>query len=351
MVPTRNRSIDFSSGQILGRRFPSLGLLILLLLGLLLSVNVLSAQGGGAGAAADTAAFPEVVARVSGQEIGKLELLTQAALIRARMRQGGQGELAKSKEFYGEILDGLIGEVLVFQHAKREGLGASQEEVAAKISQMTAQFPDAAAFDKALAEQGTNRQKLQRQLEQSLSVQGFIEREIASQIEIPEASIRSFYDENLDRMAVPERRRVRHILLRAARTASSDLRDDALIRAQTLRQRLAAGTDFAGLAKIHSEDEASKQKGGELGWIQQTGRRPEFESAVFDLQIDELSEAVETAAGYHIVQLLEIRAGKTPSLEEVSSRIEERLRSEIIQREVSSRVESLRQTAEVEILI
>ncbi len=331
-------------------RNSSLVLLFFLLLTTLASVQ--TPAFGQQAARVDPAAFPEVVARVNGRDIRKVELLTQAELMRAQIRRSGQGDPAGDPAFYREVLNGLIGEVLVYQFTQKENLGASGEEVEAKIKEMGGRFADAAAFDKALTEQGSSRDDLRRQLRETLSVQRFVDQEIAARVSVPEASQRSFYEENLGRIQVPERRRVRHILLRAPRNSSSELRDGALQRAQVLGERIAAGTDFAGLAKIHSEDEASKQEGGDLGWIERSGSRPEFEAAAFGLAATgDVSEVVETAAGYHLVQLLEVQAGKTPSFDEVRPQIEQRMKEQIIQQEIARRVETLRAEADIQILI
>ena len=97
---------------------------------------------------------------------------------------------------------------------------------------------------------------------------------------------------------------VRHILLRA-REGLSDA--EARERLRRLRERAASGTDFAELAKIHSED-ASASKGGDLGWVAAGDTVPEFERVMNALKDGQVSEPIQTPFGWHLVQVVERRS-------------------------------------------
>ncbi len=99
---------------------------------------------------------------------------------------------------------------------------------------------------------------------------------------------------------------VRHILLRTKDTLSDDEARERLMR---LRERIAAGADFAELAKVHSED-PSAAKGGDLGWLSTGDTVPEFERTVNALRNGEVSQPIQTPFGWHIVQVLERRSEK-----------------------------------------
>ena len=97
---------------------------------------------------------------------------------------------------------------------------------------------------------------------------------------------------------------VRHILLRAREGLTEA---EARQRLQGLRDRIASGTDFADLAKMHSED-ASASKGGDLGWIAAGDTVPEFERVMNALKDGEVSAPIQTPFGWHLVQVLERRS-------------------------------------------
>jgi len=72
-----------------------------------------------------------------------------------------------------------------------------------------------------------------------------------------------------------------------------------------LRRRVVDGENFATLAILYSEDPGSAAKGGEIGFFGRGELYPEYEASAFKLKEGEISEIVETKAGYHIIQLIE----------------------------------------------
>jgi peptidyl-prolyl cis-trans isomerase SurA len=72
-----------------------------------------------------------------------------------------------------------------------------------------------------------------------------------------------------------------------------------------LRRRIMAGENFATMAILYSEDPGSAAKGGEIGFFGRGELYPEYEAVAFKLEVGEISEIVETKAGFHIIQLIE----------------------------------------------
>ncbi len=82
-------------------------------------------------------------------------------------------------------------------------------------------------------------------------------------------------------------------------------RQKALDQITNLRnQALQDSVDFAILAEVHSDDPGSGRQGGDLGWTTRGKFVPEFEAAAYNLEINEISEPVESQFGFHIIQLL-----------------------------------------------
>jgi peptidyl-prolyl cis-trans isomerase SurA len=104
-----------------------------------------------------------------------------------------------------------------------------------------------------------------------------------------------------DQQTSIEQVHARHILLKP-----TEIQDDATVeqRLRTVRERILKGEDFAGLAKILSEDPGSAAEGGDLGWTGPGTFVPEFDKVLDGLAKDEISVPFRTQFGWHIVQLL-----------------------------------------------
>lgn len=78
-------------------------------------------------------------------------------------------------------------------------------------------------------------------------------------------------------------------------------------RLRTFRQRVLNGEKFATLAILYSEDPGSASKGGELGYYGRGELYPEFETAAFKMEPGQVSDVVETKAGFHIIEMIDRR--------------------------------------------
>src|SRR6204780_1745626 len=90
---------------------------------------------------------------------------------------------------------------------------------------------------------------------------------------------------------------VRHILMK-----TNELDDDATVREKLtkIRQRILNGEEFAGIASATSEDPGSAPDGGGLGWTGPGTFVPEFDKALADLKVNEISEPFKTRSGWKI---------------------------------------------------
>jgi peptidyl-prolyl cis-trans isomerase SurA len=101
--------------------------------------------------------------------------------------------------------------------------------------------------------------------------------------------------------SVVEQTHARHILMK-----TNELQDDATVRQKlsAIRDRiLNKGEDFAGLAKVSSEDPVTASDGGDLDWFN-PGNYPEIESMLTGLSDNDITQPFHTQDGWHIVQLL-----------------------------------------------
>ncbi|GGX99292.1 molecular chaperone SurA [Massilia dura] len=102
--------------------------------------------------------------------------------------------------------------------------------------------------------------------------------------------------------AAVEQTHARHILLKVTPATSAE---DAKRKLAEMKAKLdSKSATFEELARIYSTDESGK-KGGDLGWLYPGDTLPEFEKAMNELKPGETSGPVETAFGYHLIQVVE----------------------------------------------
>jgi peptidyl-prolyl cis-trans isomerase D len=147
---------------------------------------------------------------------------------------------------------------------------------------------------------------------------------LADSISPSENEIQDYYDFNISQYSTPGQVRASHILLR-----TEDLEEDVVAaRAQELATSARDGADFAALAREHSDDEATAEQGGDLGLFGRGRMVPEFEAAAFILDVDAISDPVKSPFGYHVIKVTEKQEANVQPLDEVRDSIVSTLKRE-----------------------
>nr|WP_315225769.1 SurA N-terminal domain-containing protein [uncultured Limnohabitans sp.] len=163
---------------------------------------------------------------------------------------------------------------------------------------------------------------------------------VQKSIVVPEAELKSYYEQNMSRLAGLEERRVSHILINADKTAPAAERDKARAKAQELLLAVQQSPDkFADLARKNSQDTGSAAKGGDLDFFGRGAMVKPFEDAAFALKKGETSGIVETEFGFHIMRLTDIKQPKQKSFEELRASLEVDVRRQLAQRKFAEAAE------------
>jgi parvulin-like peptidyl-prolyl isomerase/Tfp pilus assembly protein PilF len=137
--------------------------------------------------------------------------------------------------------------------------------------------------------------------------------------------LRAFWEKHQDQYG-QVRVRVRHILIRVAQDAPEDQVEAAQAKIAEIQQKLAEGADFAQLARDHSEDPGSRERGGDLGFIDATMPYiKEFKEAALPLETGQVSEPVRTRLGFHLIKA---DAREEQTLENIREQLQQGFQSE-----------------------
>ncbi|HXJ16283.1 MAG TPA: peptidyl-prolyl cis-trans isomerase [Candidatus Polarisedimenticolia bacterium] len=147
---------------------------------------------------------------------------------------------------------------------------------------------------------------------------------VRESIHVNDDTLRAYYNAHIDEYKVQNRVHVEHILFKTVGKTDAEI---AEIRQQALAVLKQAnhGANFEDLAKRYSEDDGTKPKGGDLGWIVEGQTVPEFQKAAFSLPKGTISDLVKTQYGFHIIKVLDRETAHTKSFEEVRESILQRV--------------------------
>jgi len=160
--------------------------------------------------------------------------------------------------------------------------------------------------------------------------------DLLAEVEITEEQIQAQYAAELSTLQAQTERRASHILLQAG-----DELGEAFAQAQELKNRIDNGESFEDLAAEFSIDGGSAQFGGDVGYTTGETFAEEFEAALSQLELNELSDPVRTQFGVHLIKLTEISENEGPSLEESRERIERELQDQAVEDIYIARAEEL----------
>lgn len=159
-------------------------------------------------------------------------------------------------------------------------------------------------------------------------------------IQLAEADVKAYYDQNAARLSGNEERRASHILIASPKESAAAERQKAKNRAlELLKSVRAEPASFAAVAKKNSQDPGSAAKGGDLDFFARGSMVKPFEEAVFAMKTGAISDVVESDFGYHIIQLTDIKKPKQRSFEELRAGIEADIKTQQAQRKFAEAAE------------
>ncbi len=280
---------------------------------------------GGALLAAGPAAldFKATAAKVNGDAI------SVADLARECVAQYGDRVLAQ-----------MIQLRIVEEAAKKRNITVTDKEIAKRAWQIRAQVQARGRV--------TGMDFNTWLLMQGLTLRGFVYRVklelllakmVEGQVKVTDEELARYYESHREQFRQPELMRVSHICVKDKQLA------------EKIRQDILAGKiSFADAARQYSIDPYTKDRGGDLGWIER-GNDP-LQKAAFALKKDgEISPVVQTKMGYHIVRREAYQSARIPPFEEIQDKLRQLLREQKIARLSRELLQQLIKQANVERLL
>jgi len=247
--------------------------------------------------------------------------------------------------------DLLVAEKLFAAQATALGVDVSEQVVDASIDDFKRRNKiDDAMLDELLQREGLTRDGLRQRFRRDLEAGQIMRLKVSSRVKVTDEDIRNYYQTNEKLFGGDEELRIRHIFLPLS--AGAGPAEEARVRGEgdKILSRVAAGQDFAKLAREVSKG-PSAPEGGDLGWLRRGTLAPELDRVAFHLEVGRTSGLVKTRTGFHILKVEERRVGGGKTFDEVKEEIRDRLTNEQVDAFRNQYVAELRRDALVEIRI
>jgi parvulin-like peptidyl-prolyl isomerase len=262
-----------------------------------------------------------LAARVSGHPITRSQL--ERALDERLWLEGKSAatlapdDLKLARE---AALDELIDHELLRLQVKAVSarFSVSDEEINARLSRLTGRFESKGELATAMKSQGiAKEQDLRDRLAARIRQEKFIALRIGPSIKVTDDEARKWFDENPSAISLPERVEARHIFIPTLDHPPEEakLKLDEALAALTDKKK-----DFPTLAKELSEDPATKESGGALGWMTSDRLPADFAAPVFSLETNKPA-LVRTKLGWHLVEVTARKAAEPRTFEQARPEI------------------------------
>ncbi len=218
------------------------------------------------------------------------------------------------KSLQTEVLGFLISSEWVLGEAANLGVKVSDKEVEKQFDTVkNEQFPKAGEFEKFLKSSGQTVSDLLLRVKLNLLSTKIQQKISKAKINITQADIEKYYNENKQHFGAPEKRTIAIILTKTE------------AQAKKAKQEIESGKSFASVAKAVSIDPTSKANGGVIVGVVKGQEEAALDSAVFSAKPNVLSGPVQTPFGYYIYEVKTITPGTQQTLAQAQASIKQQL--------------------------
>jgi peptidyl-prolyl cis-trans isomerase C len=254
---------------------------------------------------------------VAGQKVTVEELERRVEVLKALygLTPPPASDKVKADAFSRDLAKSLAVALMIDQEVDERELAVADKTARDALDRYVANaFPDGgrARFVEALGNQGVSEANVLDEFRRLLETRRLFD-VVTGDAAVSDAEVESAFNQRQDRLAIAERRRLRHLVVP----------DEAAARAALTR--IQGGASFASVATEVSLDAATKAAGGELGSLSAAELAPAFAEAAFGATQGTPFGPVRTDLGWHIGLVEEIAPGRAVTLDEVRNPLREQL--------------------------
>ena len=249
-----------------------------------------------------------------------------------------------------QVLDEMVNEELIVQAADQAKIEVDSGEVQAALDEIKQQNNlDDAGLQQALVGQGYTLANYKADLKRQLLRLRAVNTIVAPKITITEEDVRARYDQMQRRSESVSAVRISDILIKLPDHATEQQIAEAKAKATTALDRVKGGEDFAAVAKDMSDDDSTKNAGGELGWFERGSVNPDWEGIVFGMEKDEARGPLSGPQGLYVLKVTDVKKSELKSFNDMKEQLSRELRRRELDKQTQTWVDELRKKAYIDI--
>jgi len=281
--------------------------------------------------AAATAAPPPVLDRVAATVNGEVitlgELRERAGEEYRRAAAAADGGVARRKVLRAAY-ETVVAEKLFHAQAAELQIEVTDAQVDQAVEAKKTELRlDDRQLDEALSAAGLTRAAYRDQIRRDFEIYRILDYKVRGRVKVSDEDLKNYYQTHPAAFGGEEEVRVRHIFLPLAEDASAAEVARATAAGEKVVQRLAAGEDFAKVAKEVSRGPGADE-GGDLGWLRRGTIQKQLEDVALGLADGQVSRLVRAGPGLHLFKAESRRRGGAKSFEDAKEDIRNMLAQE-----------------------
>ena len=303
--------------------------------------------------------IPRLVARVNGVDIESKYIQFRLSQIIKKVNR--PLTVKEKNSIVKDLIEKEVVRELINQQGKKENLVLDNKLIETELESLRSAYSSEKEFNKALKARNINLEDIKKSMQIDLNARQLLNAQIKGKTSISNKDVKKYYEENKSKFQRPEAYHARHIL--AAYFPPEALRNQTIKELKKNKEffarmaeekidkvieELKKGTDFKKLARNQSDDESSRETGGDLDYIYKGIFDASFDEAAEKLNPGEISGKIKTRFGFHVIQLIEKKPPEMASFDEMKPGIQKHLFLEEAKKQVAIYIEKLKQTASIE---
>jgi peptidyl-prolyl cis-trans isomerase SurA len=290
-----------------------------------------------------------IAAIVNGDIITYSQVRGLASAHERLLRQQYRGEELEKKiqEARKAALNDLIDRQLIVQSFHKEKFELPEHFVEQRMNDIIREDfgGDRATFIKTLQAQNYSLTEFKKLEMEKIIVAAMRSKNVKTITTISPTKVMDYYKAHRAEFTAKEQVKLRLVMIPTHAAEGNAAAQKAI--AEEILGKLADGAPFDRMAQMYSED-ASRDSGGDWGWIDRKTLAPELEKVAFNLPPGRVSHVIELGPNYYILKVEEKRGGETPSFAKLRPDIEKKLIQEEQQRQQEIWLAGLRQKAYIQ---